>query len=114
MSSFIVKENTEYTEVNTATHYIEIDSGPLNGLCFIFGPVEFMGEDEEGNGKINFDYHLIHVPETITFQERRDEIEGNIGKILQIIIEQQVAQERDNQEVVNETGTGDTEQSTEG
>jgi len=111
MSSYIIKENIEYTDVNTAPHYIEIDSGPLQGICFTFGAIEFTGEDAEGNGIINFDYNLIHLPETIILQERREEIEGNIGKILQTIIEQQVEAERNiSTENVNETGDTDTEQ----
>jgi|APGre2960657373_1045057.scaffolds.fasta_scaffold00185_4 hypothetical protein len=113
-SSYIVKENIEYADVNTATHYIEIDSGPLQGTCFTFGTVEFTGEDAEGNGIINFDYNLIHLPETIILQERREEIEGNIGKILQTIMEQQVEDKRNiSTENVNETGDPDTEQPSE-
>ena len=113
MPSFIVKENELYKEQNTATHYIEFQDGPLQGICFTFGKIEFMGEDEEGNGKINFDYHLIHIPESITFEEQRDTIESHIGAVLKQVLEEQVANEKNNQEVVNETGNPDTEQSAE-
>ena len=115
MSSFKVVENELYKEVNTATHYIEFDSGPFDGLCFTFGKIEFMGEDEEGHGKINFDYHLISIPETIILEENRDEIERHIGAVLQRILEEQVANEKNNeQEVVNEAGDNDIEQSAQG
>ena len=114
MPSFTVKENELYKEQNTATHYIEFQDGPLQGICFTFGKIEFMGEDEEGNGKINFDYHLIHIPETIIFEEQRDTIESHIGAVLKQVLEEQAATLPDNQEVVNEAGDNDTEQSTEG
>lgn len=109
MLNFGVKENTLYKDVNTAEFYIEIENGNFVGVCFTFGQIEFVGEDEEGNGKINFDYHLLYVPENINLEEQKKDLESDIGKILEIVLRQMVDNTQ-NDEEVNETGNSDSEQ----
>ena len=92
------------------THYIEITEGENAGVCFSFGKIEFLGEDEEGNGKMRFDYHLLSCPEHIILKESLSNIEQNIGDILQEILREMV--EKDMGEMnKNETGNLNTEQS---
>lgn len=108
MLKYEVKPNTFYKENNTADFYIEVMEGPLTGLCFVYGPIQFVGEDEDGNGKINFDYHALYIPHTIDFTAQKDDIESTVSLILQHILEK-MAEDKD-----NETGTGDTESTTDG
>jgi hypothetical protein len=103
MYKFEVKENVLFKEQNTADFYIEVTEGPYEGLCFVFGPITFNGEDENGNGLISFDYHLLHIPEDINFEKQNKEIEIFVGQMLQHILETQV------QDVNDETGTSNTE-----
>lgn len=112
MPNFIVQKNEKFKENNTAEFYIEIDEGTFQGLSFVFGPVEFLGEDEEGNGRVKFDYHLLETPEFVILEEHREQIETEIGLVLHKILED-MAKNTDGEQT-DEIGTGDTEQSTEG
>jgi len=98
-------ENPVYPDAN-ADHFIELNEGEFTGVHFNFGKIEFMGEDEDGNGKINFDYNLLFLPEHIKLEESKNAIEEELGKVLQHILENMAAN--------NETGTSDTESTTEG
>lgn len=109
MPKFTVKENVEFKEQNTATHYLVFTEGPMTDIAFTFGKIEFLGEDEEGNGKINFDYHLLSVPESINLEERKDEIEGHIGEVLKVLLEENLTRDQ-----ANETGNDDSNESVEG
>jgi hypothetical protein len=109
MHNYMVKENLEFKDQNTASHYLLFQEGPLEGVAFTFGKIEFLGEDEEGNGKINFDYHLLLVPENINLEERKEEIENNIGDVLRVLLEENLTQDNN-----NETGNDDSVQSIEG
>lgn len=109
MHNYIVKENVEFKDQNTASHYLLFEQGPLEGIAFTFGKIEFLGEDEEGNGKINFDYHLLQVPETISLEERKEEIENNIGVVLQALLEENLTQDNN-----DENGNDDSVQFIEG
>lgn len=108
MYNYEVKPNHYYKENNASDFYIEILDGPFQGLCFVFGPIEFAGEDESGNGKINFDYHLLFIPANVNFEEHKFEIEQMVANVLQRIFETLVENNSD------ETGTGDTESTDEG
>ena len=90
MLKYEVKLNEQYKDKTTANSYIEIQEEPYVGTSFVFGPIEFSGESSEGNGLINFDYHLLFVPENIIFQEHKTGIETMISKILQDILEKEV------------------------
>ena len=104
--SYEVKSNQLYKENNTADFYLELTEGPFTGLCFVFGPITFDGEDENGNGKINFDYHLLFIPAHVNFDEQKPDIEEVVGAILQHLLETMVTND--------ETGTSDTESTAEG
>lgn len=104
--SYEVKSNQFYKENNTADFYIELTEGPFTGLCFVFGPIMFDGEDEQGNGKVKFDYHLLFIPAHVNFDEQKPDIEGVVGAILQHLLETMVTND--------ETGTSDTESTAEG
>jgi len=108
MHNYEVKPNHYYKKNIDSDFYIELIDGPFQGLCFVFGPIEFAGEDEQGNGIINFDYHLLFIPETVNFEEEKFEIEQMVGNVLQRILETLVEKNSD------ETGTGDTESTDEG
>ena len=103
MYKYEVRPNRFFKEKNTANFYIEIMEGPYEGLCLVFGPVEFKGEDENGNGLINFDYHLLFIPDTINFEEQKSDVEAFVGQLLQHILETQV------RDTTDETGTINTE-----
>jgi len=105
MPNYKVHSNNKYSEINS-DHFIEISEGPFIGTHFNFGQIEFAGEDGEGNGKINYDYNLLSIPETVILDMDRPLLEREIGKILQSILETLVPN--------NETGTSDTESTTEG
>jgi hypothetical protein len=98
-----IKKNTYYKENNATDFYIELMEGPLTGLCFVYGPITFKGEDEEGNGLIDYDYHLLYIPSTINFEEKKFDIEQAVGQILQKILESAAEDRKD------ETGTSNTE-----
>lgn len=107
MPNFEVKPNHYYKENHASDFYIEIMDGPFQGLCFVFGPIEFAGEDERGNGKVKFDYHLLFIPANVNFEEQKFELEQMVGSVLQRILENLV-------ESSNETGDSNTESTDEG
>lgn len=113
MYKYEIRKNPSESPVYPHTkidHFIEIMEGPYEGVHFNFGPIQFMGEDEEGNGKINFDYNLLFLPENINLDEDRPGLEDMVGTTLQHVLETMVKNSEDN----NETGTGDTESTTDG
>ena len=103
-----VRENTQY-EDNSTTHYLEVVDGKYEGMHFTFGKIEFLGEDDEGNGKIEFDYTLLNLPEPYSLDEERDEIEEVVSQVLRYILEQNTNKETE--EGADETGNLDSEQS---
>lgn len=112
MPNFIVKKNDEvYTHIKS-DHYLEITEGRLAGMHFSLGRIEFLGEDEEGNGKIEFDYDLLLVPADVNVEEHKPEIEADISAVLQTILEKMV--ENSKTEGTDETGNDDTQQPAEG
>ena len=81
-----IHPNTRFTDQASADHYIEIDEGPFSGACFNISRVEFMGEDEEGNGRITFDYTLFYLPEQLLHEDIQMELESAVADILNDII----------------------------
>lgn len=112
MPKFTVRQNERFKDTNTAEFYIEISEGDFSGLCFVFGPIEFLGEDEEGNGRVKFDYHLLDTPEFVILEEHREQIENIIGMVLHKILEDMTKNSEG--EASDETGNADTEQPAEG
>jgi hypothetical protein len=112
MPSFIVQQNEKFKEANTAEFYIEITEGDYTGLSFVFGPIEFIGEDEDGNGRVKFDYHLLETPEFVILEEHREEIESVIGSVLHKILEDM--SNTPEGENTDEIGNVDSEQPAEG
>lgn len=104
-----VKENKEY-ENDPASHYLEISEGKYEGMHFTLGKIEFIGEDEEGNGNIQFDYRLLFLPEHFIFEEEKAEIEQVVALVLEKILENTI----DRTGEIDETGNSDTEQPSEG
>lgn len=103
-----VRENNQYPN-DPASHYLEVVDGKWEGMHFTLGRVEFLGEQEDGSGKIEFDYNLLAVPEPYTFEENKQEIEHIVAQVLQKILENSAEKGRE-----DETGNSDTEQSSEG
>ena len=112
MHKFAVRQNDGVYPSTTSDHYLEITDGPFTGLHFVLGRIEFKGEDEEGNGRIEFDYTLLLSPEGVNVQEQKNEIEALISEVLHAIIEKMVENAKKGE--MNETGNDDTQQSTEG
>jgi hypothetical protein len=112
MPKFAVRPNTEVYPNITSDHYLEIVEGDFTGLHFVLGRIEFAGEDEEGNGKIEFDYTLLLVPAGVNVEERKNDIEAVISQVLNAIIEKMVENAKNGES--NETGNDDTQQPTEG
>ncbi len=112
MPNFIVRKNdSEYPNIKS-DHYLEVVEGDFIGMHFSLGRIEFIGEDEERNGKIEFDYDLLLVPAGVNVEEQKSEIEAVISAALQTILEKMV--ENSKNEGIDETGNDDTQQSTEG
>jgi hypothetical protein len=105
-----VRQNEIYKE-DPASHYLEVSDGKFEGMHFTLGKIEFLGEDEEGNGKIQFDYRLLFLPEQFKFEEEKEEIENLVGLVLNKILENSASQTPT--EVEDETGNSDTEQPSE-
>lgn len=107
-----VRENTQYKE-NESTHYLEVVEGKFEGMHFTFGKIEFVGEDDQGNGQIQFDYDLLNLPDPYKLEESRDEIEHIVGEVLRTILERN-AEREEQEEAADENGNSDTEQPSEG
>lgn len=111
MPKFTVHKNNEVYPDSSVDHYLEVTDGEFSGLHFNMGRIEFLGEDEEGNGKIEFDYNLLLVPAGVNIEERKQDVEELISQVLHAILEQMV--ENSKKEVTDETGNVDTQQSAE-
>lgn len=112
MPKFHVRKNIDvYTHINS-DHYLEVAEGPFEGMHFNLGRIEFIGEDTDGNGQIEFDYDLLLVPAGVNLDEQKKEVEQTISDVLHIILEQMVNNSK--AEGTNETGNNDTQQSAEG
>ena len=108
MHNYHVKLNDRFKDRTDAEFFIEVTDGEHAGVCFNLGKLEFLGEDEDGSGRISFDYDLLFVPETIKLDGQVQEIEQTIGKVLQEILEDTVRKGD-----VNETRDIDSEQPSE-
>ena len=108
MHNYLVKLNDRFKDRTDAEFFIEVTDGEHAGVCFNLGKLEFLGEDEDGSGRISFDYDLLFVPETIKLDGQVQEIEQTIGKVLQEILEDTVRKGD-----VNETRDIDSEQPSE-
>lgn len=105
MPRYHLKENTTHPDYKQS-HYIHIDEGQFEGLCFNFGKLQFMGEDPDGNGRIQFEYDLISSPESLILNdETTPQLEAVVSEILnEIIINTLEDQE------LNETRDSDTDE----
>lgn len=97
MPNFIVQKNENFTENTDAEHYIEITDGPHAGVCFLLGQITFLGEDDEGNGRVSFDYNLLFTPEHVNLEEEKGNIEESIGGVLHKILEDMTKNEEMNE-----------------
>ena len=109
--TFHIKMDTEETieEIRDMFLNDSLEDGPYEGVCINFGKIEFMGEDSDGFGKINFNYDLLYIPEDVNFEVVKEDLEKTIGELLNIILEDIMLREAE----TNETGNSDTQQSTE-
>jgi hypothetical protein len=108
MPSFNVKTNDRFQDSTDAEFFIEVADGEHAGLCFNLGKVEFLGEDEDGSGRVSFDYDLLFTPETVNLDEQKQEIEQTIAAVLREILEATVRNGD-----INEIGDIDSEQPSE-
>lgn len=110
MSNFKIVPNERFPEAGT-DHYVELLEGSFSGLCFNINQLEFVGEDDEGNGKISFNYDLVFVPETITLNEEMlPSLEEVISSTLHSILTEAL---NETQELLaNETRNSNTNEST--
>jgi len=95
MPDFIVHpKNGKYPEAEIAgsprDHYVEITDGPYMGLHFNYGNIEFVGENEDGSGNLNFNYTVLFTPRWVDSKRDIKKIEVEIGVILRAIIEKYV------------------------
>lgn len=109
-------DDTKSVEMDV-DHYIQIDEGDFEGVQFTFGKIQFLGQDDEGQGRIIFDYDLVSVPEHMKFsttadltedslEEIRVQLEALLGDIMQQILSDITLPESGEQ---NEIGNADTE-----
>ena len=71
---------------NDYDYVIEITEGKFEGLYLHFGKIDFVDEDAEGNARMTFDYDLALLPEGISVEEHKDELDELAGNVLQQII----------------------------
>lgn len=108
MSKFEIKRLNEIVEEETSEFFLEITEGKFQGIQFQFGAIEFAGEDENGNGKLNFNYELLSVPEELNLSENTyGELNKTMGDILQEILEEQML---NSTEELHETGNLDSDE----
>lgn len=109
MSKFSTHENTDFKELSASDHFLTIEEGEFKDVSFSFGKIEFLGEDDDGQGHVKFDYDLLQVPDSIILQESaetRERLENVIGEILhEILVDMTV-----NNGEADEIGNADTEQ----
>lgn len=74
--------------------YVEILDGPFEKTKFVFGKIEVLEEDEEGNAHIKFDYDTLSVPEHINLTEQKEEFETEVGQVLHQILMQTLTEEQ--------------------
>ena len=85
MPKFEVKPNEQY-EIDS-DHYIAITEGKFKDIHFTFGELRFQGQDEEGNGRIAFNYDLLYHPEGVIMNDDlTNELEQEIGAVLHEIM----------------------------
>lgn len=102
MPKFEVVPNEHY-EVDS-DHFINITEGKFKDFRFIFGELRFQGQDEEGNGRVAFNYDLLSTAEGITLNdELKEEFEQEVGEVLKEIMSEILNKEED------ETGDIDTQ-----
>jgi hypothetical protein len=108
MSKFEIKKLNDTIEEETTEFFLEIVEGKFQGIQFKFGAIEFAGEDENGNGKINFNYELLTVPEEIKLSENtHEDLHETLGDILQEILEGQIL---NSTEELHDTGNLDSDE----
>ena len=67
------------------THGVLIDEpGPFDTMLFVFGKIEFLGEDQNSNGRFSYDYAILRHPESkdVTTKQIEEEIAQILKKIL--------------------------------
>lgn len=109
MPKYTVHSNIAFKGATDSDHFVRIEDGPYEGVCINFGKIEFMGEDSDGFGKINFNYDLLYIPDDVNFEVVKEDLEKTIGELLNIILEDIMLREAE----TNETGNSDTQQPTE-
>lgn len=108
-TQYTVHSNIAFKGATESDHYILIEDGPYKGLCVNFGKIEFIGENSDGFGKINFNYDLLYIPEDIKLEDVKEDLEKTLGEVLNTILEDIMLREAE----TNETGNSDTQQPTE-
>lgn len=76
------------------THFVQIEEGTFEGVCFNFNSMEFGEEvdvEEDGSevtyGKVNFDFVVLYAPESIAGNLRENPLfETVLGQILHKIL----------------------------
>ena len=90
------KVTSERFADETDPHYLEIVDGPFAGICFNYGKIEFLGEDTDGQGRIAFEYKMLHVPEGIKITKLNEsQFDTELAFILKDILESIAAADRD-------------------
>jgi hypothetical protein len=79
----IVREVNEETG-DKGDFYLQITEGEFTGVTFNFGEIQFIGEDDEGSGIVNFDYTVYDSPFDLT--ESIESLEAVLGGVLQDVL----------------------------
>lgn len=98
-------EIAKYEFVPTEDNFwaIKLIDSDLAGITFRYGEVKFLGEDEDGNGKMSFDYHVLDAGPFEKEELVGDKINKILGDILTELIieslkEREAAERGDNRE----------------
>lgn len=89
------------------THAIEVVQGEFEGMIFVYGKIEFLGEDSQGNGRFMFDHTIIKDPDNGRMPDFSPKSNKIAEQILQDIMNQsasiveQEALERDQSDAID-------------
>lgn len=90
------------------TYVIQIDEGEFEGVHYGYGPIQFLGEDEDGFGRLAFSYDLYSSGRDVNIND--EEIAQRLETVLAEILSTIVAENLNRAD--NEIGNPDTDEPT--
>lgn len=76
---------------------IQIEEGDFAGVIYRYGVVQFLGEDEEGNGIVNFEFNVLDPGPFEVEQIAGEAVDKIFGEILQELIIESLKEKQKNE-----------------